>query len=129
MIAIFPFSYLTWHYQVSVREYLRLWRTYSWFIWHIFSVPTLLRTIFAPWRRFGEYDSARNLSEKAGNILVVLMMRLVGAVIRICTILAAFLTTLLMGLVGLIGFVVWLLAPLLLVLLVGMGVVLIARSF
>jgi hypothetical protein len=129
MIVIFPFSYLAWHYQVSIREYLRLRRTYGWFVWRIFSVPTLLRTIFAPWRRFGEYDQAHDLSEKAGNILVILVMRLVGAVVRICTVLIALLTTVLVWVVGLIGFVVWLLAPLLVVFLLGMGIVLLAKGF
>lgn len=90
-----------------------------------FSVPILLRTLFAPWKR--DIISTENLSlnERFQVWGANLVSRLVGAVIRSFTIIVGLLSA---GFVAIFGFALWLLwffLPFIIVLIAFYGLILV----
>jgi len=87
-----------------ILELLRWWYGTGWFqtahhsiTWaestgRTFSVPLLIRTLFAPWRRIVNVGG-RSLDEKARAILDNLISRCVGFVVRLFVLIAAGLIT------------------------------------
>jgi hypothetical protein len=113
-----PLSYLGWHYTLALQDLAGIYRNILRFVYHFFSLPVLVRTIFAPWRRLGEaYPSGMlDISGKLAAFFINSMMRLVGAIIRLWMILFGSLVWLLAAILGLVTFVLWLVLPPLLIL-------------
>jgi len=79
-----------------------------------FSVWSLLTTIFAPYKRLSErYKGGLDLEDLFGTIVVNLLMRIVGFVLRFILILIGLIFTLLTFIFGFFAFLVWLILPLL----------------
>ena len=108
-------SYWQWHYTTALRSLFVLWRDLTWYVLHLFSVPFLLRTLFAPWKRMSEHYDGGGLEGYFGVLAFNLASRFVGCTIRLPIILVGLLVTTLM-VVALVGlYVAWLLAPLVIV--------------
>ena len=76
--------YFAWHYTGGLLACLRLWADFLWFIYHFFSAPVIMRTLFTPWRRLGEpYRSGFDPERALETFIVNLLMRLFGLVVRI----------------------------------------------
>jgi hypothetical protein len=88
-----------------------------------FSVGTLLRTLFAPWKRIISFPGA-GLDAHLRAMLDNLVSRAVGFVVRIFVLLAVGVLAILELLLGLVGIVLWPLLPVFVVvsLLKGLGV-------
>lgn len=95
----------------------RLRRTY-----YGFSVPQLSRTLFSPWRRIITLGGG-SIGERLRAILDNLVSRLVGAVVRTLTIIAAGLISLWWLVVSLLQLIVWPLLPPAAIGLIIMGIV------
>ena len=117
-------DYLFWHYGAAFRHMMVVWGNLFWFVLHFFSIPTLLRTLFSPWKRITEEYQKKGLENFAETVLINIMTRVVGAIIR--TVLIAFGLAALVLLFGamVLFIIVWILAPL-----VTVGSVLIGLSF
>lgn len=90
-IVVF-YEYLTWQYREGIREYMRAWQNIHWFLWRVFSVSLLLRTFFAPFRRTSEsYGRGFDPAVIAQTLLVNLITRFVGAIVRAVLLAVAFL--------------------------------------
>jgi len=83
--------------------------------WHFFSVPVLLKTLFAPWKRTLRQSSSSGWSmEKAVDILGFnLASRWVGLLVRSALVVFAVLAVTVIGVVGAAGLAVWLAVPVL----------------
>ena len=122
LLLVLP-AYLTWHYSQSLADYLRLWARSAWFVTHVFSMPLLLATLFSPWRRLSEHYPRRlDLAEWGEALIVNLLMRLVGFVVRVFVLVFGVLTLVFVLMVGAIGFLVWLTAPALVPIFAALGV-------
>ena len=117
-------DYLLWHYGVAFRNMMLVWGNLFWFVLHFFSIPTLLRTLFSPWKRITEKYQKKGLEDFASAVLVNIMTRIVGAIIRIIVIVFGLAVLLLLFGVMLLFLIVWILAPL-----VTVGSVLIGLLF
>ena len=86
------------------------------------SVPLLLPTLFAPWRRIVTYPGAA-VTDKLRAMVDNAVSRCVGFTVRLITLLTALVLLTLYALVGGLTLLIWPLLPVLSVMLVVLGLV------
>ena len=112
MSAVVFYEYLTWQYSEGIREFIAAWQNIHWFLWRVFSVPLLLRTFFTPFRRTSEsYGRGFDPQALAQTLLVNLVTRLVGVVVRGLLLAVALLFQGIVFIAGSLLFLCFLLAP------------------
>ncbi len=79
--ALLDFS--LWYYTRAFRDILSVWLNFMWFIVHFFSIPLLLRTLFAPWRRMTDEGEHRSVESFMEAFVMNIMTRVFGAITRI----------------------------------------------
>jgi len=115
-------SYLSWHYGTGILDLLNVWRNFLWFFYHFFSIPLLLRTLFSPLMRLREgYPRGFDPQAFASTVLVNLVMRIVGAFLRIFLIALGIVVLALVTLLGPALLLVWLTLPALIPALIVLG--------
>lgn len=111
-LLILP-GYFLWHYTFAFRDIWRLWMNALWAVNRVFSIPLLLRTLFAPWKRILETEGKRfDLEDWAARQVVNLMSRLVGAVVRLVVIGLGCLSLIATIVLGVGVYLFWVAAPL-----------------
>lgn len=118
--------YLLWHYTTAFKEIRHVWKNFMWFVIHFFSLPQLLRSLFSPWKRITE-ERGQTLSfeDLAGFIIINLISRIIGILIRTCIILSGTTVLLLLSISLVLVYLFWLFAPALLLVFLYYGLVLI----
>jgi hypothetical protein len=117
--------YLLWHYGSAFKEILHVWKNLIWFTFHFFSIPQLLRSFFQPWKRMTEGRGRTfNFEDLAGFVIINLISRILGIMIRTSIITLGVITLGLLIIGIILTYIFWLLAPLLLVLNLYYGLVL-----
>lgn len=126
VLALIP-AYIMWHYTRALREYWHHTENVLWFIGHFFSLATLVRTFFAPWRRL---DADKAEHEKLGDMFSRLIfntiMRVVGAFLRFWILLVGISVLVLAAVMFAGGFIVWLILPFIIVAMLIRGIALLA---
>ncbi len=116
LFALVIHQYLWWHYGQAFRQIRHLAKNFLWFTVHFFSLPQLTRSLIAPWRRITTERGRRfSLEDVAGYLIVNLISRLIGAMIRTIVITLGLLTLLTLTVGTIIVYAAWILAPLLIV--------------
>jgi len=116
-------SYFKWHYSLALRDFFSVGSSIVWFLYNFFSIPLLTRTLFSPWKKLQERRKRGfDIEDFFAVLLVNLLMRIVGAIVRLATIILGFLAILGFVSVALVMFTVWLLMPLIVVSLIGTGI-------
>lgn len=100
----------TWWYVRGWEDIVRGSGTRLVRVAHLFSVPILVRTLWAPWRRIITYPGA-SIDAKLRAIGDNLVSRAIGFTVRILVLVAAGVILLLTALLGLVLTVVWPLIP------------------
>ncbi len=77
---------------------------------HAFSVPSLLATLFAPWKRITS-SAGTGIDAHFQALIDNLISRLVGFAVRILVLVAAGLMMLVVAISGIVGLVLWPLVP------------------
>ncbi len=75
-------------------------------IWYMFSIPILLKTLFAPWKRI-QTDSGKGIQNFFRAIVDNLVSRFVGFTIRLFTIVAGLVSMVAMLVVSLVILIIW----------------------
>lgn len=77
-------DYLVWHYSTAYVDLVHIWWNYLWFVNHLFSVPEVIMSWIAPFKRMEEakVNILKSPTDFFGNLLVNLIMRIVGFVLR-----------------------------------------------
>ena len=88
---------------------------------HMFSVPTLVATLFAPWRRIVS-NPGSSIGDHARAMVDNLISRTVGFFVRLLVLAAAGLLLVFVGIAGVIGLVLWPLVPPGIVILLILGI-------
>jgi hypothetical protein len=108
--------YFAWHYSYAIQDYFIFTKNILWFIWHFFSVKTLLKTFFQPFKKMRErYRGGFNIENFFEALIITTLMRLVGMFLRSILIFIGIITWLSFLLVGFLGFIIWILLPFILI--------------
>lgn len=126
--AAFFFGYIFWHYSTALVDILRVWGNMLWFVHHFFSTKMLAKTLFSPWQRMHESYPKKGRFDPQyliGTLVVNLLMRLVGALVRLFFIALSLIASVIVFLFGVIFMLFWFLAPVVIVYLffIGLGFV------
>jgi hypothetical protein len=117
--------YLLWHYSRAFLEIFHVWLNFLWFVIHFFSLPQLLRSWFAPWKRMTESRGARWSFEALASYLIIGMLsRLVGFTLRTVILAIGLVCLLFTIMVGFAVYLFWITAPLAIIVLTGFGITL-----
>ena len=108
-------DYLVWHYSTAYVDLAYIWWNYLWFVNHLFSVPEVIMSWIAPFKRLEEekVNILKSPSDFFGNMFVNIIMRVVGTIIRTAIIGIALLGFLFVLFFGLALFMLWTILPLL----------------
>lgn len=110
-------KWVYWHFFEASRSVLRVWGNYLRFGLNYFSVPMLLKTWFAPWRRYQWSYGKGFQPQKFFEVLVSnVISRTLGFLMRSVLIVTGIVVELLMALAGFVAFLAWLVLPALLLL-------------
>lgn len=112
MIFSIALEYVVWHFAQMPLEIAKAWRNILLFNLEYFSLPLLLKTIVAPWRKIqwsaGKgFSIARLLEALASNLI----SRILGAVIRSALIVAGLATEAALLVAALATLITWFLLP------------------
>ena len=112
-----------WYYGEAVKNVLTAWRNFILFALNYFSIPLLLKTLLAPWKRditkrpkgldlkkFFEFIAFNLISRSIGFLLRIFMV-VIGTIFLIVTIIA-----------GAVFFALWIILPLILLGLLIFGI-------
>lgn len=101
-----------WYYGEAIKDVLTGWKNYIIFSLNYFSIPLLLRTILAPWKRdITKKPRGLDVKKIFEYIAFNLISRGIGFLVRFFTIIFGIVFFILVLVFGFIFFVVWLILP------------------
>lgn len=114
--------YISWHYTKAISDLIVLFKNFIWFIWNLFSIKILFKTLFVPFQKLSTksakgFDIEAFLSALVTNII----MRFVGFFIRTFFIFAGIFTLVAFVILSVVFFILWLVAPLVLASMFALG--------
>ena len=108
--------WVLWQFYEVPKFLLQVWNNYFMFASNFFSVKMLLKTFFAPWRRYNwRYPKGFDLTEFFNTFVSNAFSRVLGALMRIVLIIIGILLQVFVAIAGLIIFTGWLLIPLIII--------------
>lgn len=111
-------SYFVWHYTYAFKDIYNLFTGFAWFLYHFFSINTLSKTLFSPWRKLGEsYQKGWSINAFFETLVVNIIMRIVGFLIRLTIIVLGVISLALNIIIGAITAVLWVFLPFIITLL------------
>lgn len=131
MLFVYIISdYFKWHYTRAFSEIFHVWLNFAWFIIHFFSLSKLAHAWFAPFKRLTEErGDVFSFEDWAGFIIINLLSRLVGALLRTILIALGVLCLFILTGLGLLTLIFWITAPVSLLAMWGISLSLIFTSF
>ncbi len=114
--------YISWHYGQAYSDIYHVWTNFIWFFFNFFSIKLLFSTLLSPWKRMGEeYPAGFDIGRAAQTWVVNVLMRFVGAGVRLIVIAVGLSFALLAFLLGLVVLIVWTVMPIFFVALIISG--------
>ncbi len=102
-------NYLIWHYSYAFNDIANIWKNFVVFIYNVFSIPTLLFTLFSPWMKMND---GYNINQSLLNTFIFnSMMRLFGVFVRLIFIIIGLVTLALTLVLGVAFFILWAFLP------------------
>jgi len=104
--------WLFWHFYEMPKFLLGVWKNYILFALNYFSVPLLLKSLFAPWRKYKwNYPKGFDVGEFFSTLISNAISRILGALVRIILIAVGIFFQIFVIFAGLIFFLLWTLIP------------------
>lgn len=115
-VLSFVWNYLRWHYSAALVDMYYISQNYLWGIGHIFSVSTLLHTLFVPWHRMGSHTTTflESPADYLGDVFINIMMRVLGFSVRTILLTCALISATLVVIIFSVLFVGWIFLPIIL---------------
>lgn len=109
-------EWFVWHFSEMPKFLLEVWKNYILFAVNYFSLLLLLKSLFAPWRRYiWRYPKGLDVGEFFSTLISNVFSRFMGALMRIVLIIAGILFQVFVFLAGLVAFLFWILTPVIIV--------------
>jgi len=109
-------QYLSWQFFDVPKKLIRAWKNLLLFNLNYFSIPLLIKTLFAPWRRYKmSYGRGFDIGRYFEAFISNLIFRTLGAIVRIFLIIIGLFAEVFIILAGIIVFLGWLLGPVILI--------------
>lgn len=115
-------TYFSWWYLDEPIYLFKSLKITTLRVFYSFSVPELISTLFAPWKKDILYKENPSLSESFQILIGNMISRLVGAIVRFITILTGLILTAFVFLVGLLFLIGWLVLPIIILYLLFNGI-------
>jgi len=110
------FQYFSWQFFDVPKKLIKAWKNFLLFNLNYFSIPLLVKTLFAPWRKYKmSYGRGFDAGRYAEAFLSNLIFRILGAIVRIFLIIIGLFVEILIIFGGIIVFFGWLILPALLI--------------
>ena len=108
--------WISWHFVEVPKFLLVVWNNYILFALNYFSLPILLKSLFAPWRKYRwNYPKGFNIGEVLSTFASNVFSRFMGALVRIVLIIIGIIFQILVVLAGLLIFLLWIFIPLIII--------------
>ena len=105
-------TWLSWHFYEMPKFLFGVWKNYISFALDFFSLPILLKSLFAPWRRYNWiYPKGFDVGEFLSILISNIFSRILGALMRIVLIIIGILFQILVVVAGFIVLLLWVLIP------------------
>ena len=109
-------QYLSWQFFDVPKKLIRAWKNLLLFNLNYFSILLLIKTLFAPWRRYKmSYGRGFDIGRYFEAFISNLIFRTLGAIVRIFLIIIGLFAEVFIILAGIIVFFGWLLGPVILI--------------
>lgn len=109
-------QYLSWQFFDVPKKLIRAWKNLLLFNLNYFSILLLIKTLFAPWRRYKmSYGRGFDIGRYFEAFISNLIFRTLGAIVRIFLIIIGLFAEVFIILAGIIVFLGWLLGPVILI--------------
>lgn len=107
-------TYIKWHFLIAPLAIISAWHNILVFNFSYFSVPSLFKTLFSPWRRSSVlYVKGFHIKKFFETLASNLISRIIGAIIRISVIAVGIIIELALIPIGPIVIAFWVALPLL----------------
>jgi len=101
-----------WYYGEAIKDVLTAWRNYIIFSLNYFSIPLLLKTLFAPWKRdITRKPRGLDFKKLFEYVAFNTISRGLGFLVRFFTIIVGIIFFFLVLILGLLFFIIWLCLP------------------
>jgi hypothetical protein len=106
------FSWFLWQFFEMPKFLLGVWKNYILFALNYFSLPLLLKSLFAPWRKYRwSYPKGLNIGEFFNTLISNTFSRFLGALMRTVLIIIGVVFQVFVVFAGLFVFLLWVLIP------------------
>lgn len=120
-------QFWSWYYTGATKSLLRIWRDFIIFVREYYSIPLLLRTLFAPWRKdITRRPRGLDIKKLFEAFTFNLISRSIGFVVRFFTVIVGLICLLGVIILGFLAFIIWLVLPVLLIFFVLLGILLLS---
>lgn len=128
-ILILSWQFMIWYYTAALLNFVKISRDFIWFLYHFFSIPILIPTLFSKWKRIGDVRTKKfNIADFFSVLIVNSIMRIVGFFIRSFVVIAGLVSIVLAIVVEIAVFVIWLFLPIIIAVLFVLGINLMVGS-
>jgi len=105
-------TWILWQFWETPRFLFKVWNNYMAYAANFFSIGLLLRTFFAPWRRYNwRYPKGFDIVEFFNALISNFVSRILGVVMRIILIIMGIFFQAFVALAGLVVFIFWIVSP------------------
>ncbi|MDO8572652.1 MAG: hypothetical protein Q7S11_02660 [bacterium] len=124
-ILILIWQFVIWYYTAAITNFIKISSDFIWFLYHFFSIPILIPTLFSKWRRIGDVRTKKfDIPDFFSVLIVNSVMRIIGFFIRSFVILAGVVSITLALVIEIVLFITWLFLPIIIVGLFAVGITL-----
>lgn len=105
-------DYFAWHYSEAIKDLLEIEKNFMRFAYHLFSMPLLFKTLFAPIFRLNEKRKLGfDLEAASERFIVNTIMRIVGFFVRLIFLVLGAIIEIILAFISIPILLFWLLAP------------------